>query len=1014
MNDANNIDLTSLDKQWRRIEELSNELELSINLDLRRNTGSYYTGLELAKHMVDELFEQAGVEFTSNLNKKTLLEPCVGTGNFVFAYLRKVYELGYPLTQVQQIINNIYVCDTNSDALQLYEKLLREFVFTMWKIKLDDDSYFYNNVGGGLLYDVNQANPAYINLENIFAEDVFKNGFDIVITNPPYKNLKAERNKFNLSQAYEQEKERYIFIAKDVKKRFRYGNEGVLNLYKLFIEKIITEYTNDNAIISLLVPSTILSDKTCEKLRTHILNNHKIFNINVIGENNPYINAQQTLCTLLFEKNKETTDIVIVPDFHKKPTHKTNILIQDVLNQGTGNAIFSIPTKDYEMLKKLRVFPTIKDLSFIINMRGELDLTANANYITKNESRYQLIRGKNVGYFFLSHEPVDFVEDSFIEKTNKRKYIEKPRIICQQVVNIHKERRVTFSYIKEGNVLGNSCNFISVEENEYGIDLFSLLGLFNSPIINWFFKLTSTNNHVNNYEIDSFPVPVGSPHLKKIGDLTKLYLTTKNDELIKQIHNLSYECFGITDEDSSEHKVISIDPNVQSLYLALRELLPNITVQHSQLLLDGKISFDTVLTEMSIVLDNLSKKICEHILTKFQKLKREELLNHTSFKLSDLDLEMARAVPQGGNWKNIPQETINKSQRLIRIQETGGRTTLYGRIDYSKPAYTITTYFNRPGNGTYIHPIHDRVISVREAARLQSFRDDYFFYGNKSEMLKQVGNAVPPLLAYQIGKSVISKTSCKTSLDLFCGAGGLTLGFKEAGMSSVLGVDIEKSACITFKANNPEVEILCDDITNVNVKKKIIDTSLQNNVDVVCGGPPCQGFSHAGKRFIDDPRNEMFKHFIEVVEGINPKVVIMENVEGMLTFQKGEVYRQILDLFNSLGYNTEGRILYAHKYAVPQKRKRVIILCVRNDMNINASDLFPVEITGSENRQVTAFDAISDLEKVPCSEDAKYGYDALCSSFADAMVGNKKFVHFVDTLFPKKPNVDNLEQLSLF
>ena len=157
------------------------------------------------------------------------------------------------------------------------------------------------------------------------------------------------------------------------------------------------------------------------------------------------------------------------------------------------------------------------------------------------------------------------------------------------------------------------------------------------------------------------------------------------------------------------------------------------------------------------------------ITDKYMKIKKGEILNHTTFKLSDLDLEMIRSVPPGGNWKDIPIETVKKSKRLMRITETGGRTTLYGRIDYDKPSYTITTYFNRPGNGTYVHPVHDRVLSVREAARFQCFKDDYYFYGNKTQMLKQVGNAVPTILAYQIAKKIVDKTGCRKSIDLFCG-----------------------------------------------------------------------------------------------------------------------------------------------------------------------------------------------------------------------------------------------------
>lgn len=1009
-------DSSYFEKIWLEIASLSNDFELSLDPTLRRNTGSYYTGLLLAKRMVDELFETFDKRFIETLNQKTFLEPCVGTGNFVFAFLRKIYELDLPLSSVGQVLNNIYVCDTNQEALNLYEILLKKFVSAFWGIQLNSE-YFSSHVGGGLLYDVTKKDLTYIPIKKVFPSAVVKNGFDIIITNPPYKNLKAEKNKFICPNDYEQTKNQYSLIAKDVKHRFCYSNDGVLNLYKLFVEKIFLEYSKENAFISLLIPSTVLSDKTCEKLRSFILANHKLYHVSIIRENNPFINAQQSLCTLLVEKNKSTSSITIFPDICKNPDQSSKLLIDDILNVNTGNAIFSLPSKEYDVLKKMRSFPTVKDLPFIINMRGELDLTANSNSIVQTETKFPLLRGKNIGYFCLSCPPENYVEASFVDKSNKNIFVKKPRIICQQVVNIHKERRVSFAYIDSDYVLGNSCNFIAVEANDSEIDLFVLLGLFNSPIINWLFKLTSTNNHINNYEIDSFPIPINSPFLKSVGLLTRKYLESPSDELLEEIYSLSYACYGVSNPTSIS-KPVAGNIEDSEFYLALKKFLPFLLHDQAQLLLNDGISLDTVINEAGLLIDKTTKQICEHILNKFQKMSRGEVLNHLTFKLSDLDLEMVRAVPQGGNWKSIPPETIDKSQRLLQISKSGGRTTLYGRLAYKKPSYTITTYFNRPGNGTYIHPIYDRVISVREAARLQSFKDNYFFYGNKTQLLKQVGNAVPPLLAYQIGKSVISKTGCKTSIDLFCGAGGMTAGFKEAGMNSILGVDFDRSACITFKANNPEIDMLCDDITKQDVKQKIVDAAFANNVDIICGGPPCQGFSHAGKRFVDDPRNELFKHFIDVVRVVRPRVVIMENVEGMLTFLKGEIYRQIIDLFSSLGYNAKGKLLYAHKYGVPQKRKRVIIICVDKSFEFEPAELFPNETTPSDSETITVWDAIGDLEKIPCSETAKYCNDSTRHAFVDEMMGYRPFGEFLENkdLMPvcAKPIKSSVKQLSLF
>lgn len=271
-----------------------------------------------------------------------------------------------------------------------------------------------------------------------------------------------------------------------------------------------------------------------------------------------------------------------------------------------------------------------------------------------------------------------------------------------------------------------------------------------------------------------------------------------------------------------------------------------------------------------------------------------------------------------------------------------------------------------------MHPVHERVLTVREAARFQAFKDDYYFFGNKTQHLKQVGKAVPTLLAYQIAREIKKKTGCFKSIDLFCGAGGMTEGFKMAGIQSLLSNDIEESACITLKMNNPQIKVLCGDITKEETKNAIEKATLDGGADIICGEPPCQGFSMAGFRSEDDPRNQLFREFVDIVKRVSPKVIVFENVEGLLSYQGGKTYREVHTLFTELGYNTEGRILMASDYAVPQKRKRAIIICTRNDMDISSGELFPTPITVDESCQVTARETIADLENVPCDDTAKY------------------------------------------
>lgn len=986
---------------YNLIVRKNSEIENGIDDKIKRNTGSYYTNLELSIAIMEDLLKNVSKEYIERIDEKIFLEPCLGIGSFVFAYLIVIDKFNFSKEKIMKIINNIYVCEINKNAIEEYKELFTQFVYTFFNIEIGKE-YFEGRIADGLLFDLSTREYKYKDINSIFPNIMKNGGFDIIATNPPYKNLKAELSKYTDKTEYEQDKELYAQISKISSKIFKYSADGIINLYKLFVEEIICNFSNDEAKIGLLIPNTILSDKTCEKIRTHILQNYKIVSINIIQENNDFINAQQALCTMIIDKSKKTDTIRINNDFCNQREKYINVGIEQIMNKTTGNAIFSINEKEYELLDKLQEFPKIGDINYIINMRGEFDLTINKEYL-QNKGNLKLLRGRNIGYYLLNQQDnEEFVSDEFLNKCSKRDYIEKERIACQQISNIHKDRRINYAIIPKQHILGNSCNFLYVNENDEDVDLYYMLGLLNSTIINWYFKLISSNNHINNYEIDTFPVPINYKGKKEISALVKEYLKTKSSDILEKIDDLIYESFEIEENEDIHQDSESI---IENYYRDIHFIIPEFTITTARDVIYSKNTLDTIIAGLNIKLSKFERKVCESITEKYKKINNNEVLNHTTFKLSDLDLEMIKNVPQGGNWQNIPIETARKSKRLSRITETGGRTTLYGRIDYKKPSYTITTYFNRPGNGTYVHPNIDRVISVREASRLQSFKDDYYFYGNKTELLKQVGNAVPPILAKEIGNSVVEKFGKIKSIDLFCGAGGMTAGFKDAGIESVLGNDFNESACITFKANNPEIEVMCDDITKQEVKQNIIQIAKKNEVEMICGGPPCQGFSYAGKRFIDDPRNQLFKDFIEIVRNVRPKLVIMENVEGILTFDKGRVYEQIHELYKELDYNIEGRLLLASNYGVPQKRKRVIIICVRKDLNISPEEIFPKPTTEKEEEQVTAYDAISDLEMVECGENVKYTKKR-CGSYINMLKSTYKYIR-------KIANNKN-EQLSFF
>ena len=335
------------------------------------------------------------------------------------------------------------------------------------------------------------------------------------------------------------------------------------------------------------------------------------------------------------------------------------------------------------------------------------------------------------------------------------------------------------------------------------------------------------------------------------------------------------------------------------------------------------------------------------------------LYNHVTYPLSENDLKMVVAIPEGGNWKHIPHHIPSK--RLEQIRKTGGRTTLYGRLSWNKPSYTITTYFNRPGNGAYIHPKDDRVISAREAARLQSFPDSYIFYGSKTSFCKQIGNAVPPLLAYFIAKQIKKHTNTKNVLDLFCGSGGLSKGFEWAGYKIIAANDNFNAACETYKKNHKKTILIEGDITKKEIKEKLYQSIKNKKIDIIIGGPPCQGFSYAGKRIVDDPRNFLFKEFVEIVKKIKPKTILVENVEGILTSNDGKTFESIKESFSELGYKMHGKKILAVKFGVPQKRKRVVMIGV---LKGNPEECYPQEMITNEDKYISVKDAINNLPSI--------------------------------------------------
>ena len=172
-----------------------------------------------------------------------------------------------------------------------------------------------------------------------------------------------------------------------------------------------------------------------------------------------------------------------------------------------------------------------------------------------------------------------------------------------------------------------------------------------------------------------------------------------------------------------------------------------------------------------------------------------------------------------------------------------------------------------------------------------------------------------------------------TVISTFAGAGGSSLGYSMAGYRELLAVEWDDNAVATFKLNFPDVPVYHGDIARLSVEDVLRLTGLRpGELDVFDGSPPCQGFSTAGKRQIDDPRNGLFREYVRLLRGLQPRVFVMENVSGMIKGKMKLVFAEILRELKASGYRVSARLMNAMYFNVPQSRERLIFIGVREDM----------------------------------------------------------------------------------
>ena len=202
-----------------------------------------------------------------------------------------------------------------------------------------------------------------------------------------------------------------------------------------------------------------------------------------------------------------------------------------------------------------------------------------------------------------------------------------------------------------------------------------------------------------------------------------------------------------------------------------------------------------------------------------------------------------------------------------------------------------------------------------------------------------------------------------TVISTFAGAGGSSLGYSMAGFRELLAVEWDNNAVETFKLNFPNVPVYHGDIAKLSVDECLNLAKIQpRELDVFDGSPPCQGFSTAGKRIMDDPRNQLFREYVRLLRGLQPKVFVMENVSGMVKGKMKLIFVEILKELKASGYQVSARLLNAMYFNVPQSRERMIFIGVREDL-----DIAPTH-PKAESSLFTVKDSIADLLYKPRDE----------------------------------------------
>lgn len=453
--------------------------------------GAVYTQDSIAYFIVNNTFRKLKKGDFENFK---ILDFAIGTGRF-YRQILTIFEEECGISNDDAILHHVYGVDIDPIAVTIS----RLIAFS--KLNNKSISHLLTICNNIICKNALIREQPFDDVEAISKEDcngLFFSGFDAIVSNPPYLVLKPNKNKMTKESV-----DKINYMAKYFRNSnfYKYAIEGMLNLYQLSIELMIG-MLKVNGEMGIICPSTLFADISAAKLRKHLLSKHKVSFIKYFSEDDSlFDNVTQATCIFNLTKNGKTNTIAI-----EQNGKKYNISFSSVKKLFPDNwEIPAIDKIEWDILSKIASFSKLKECSYIRNKRGELDLTLYKEYITLSQTDLRLVRGNMITANGIVDKNHEYVSREFLSKKSpdylKHDYGHR-RLICQQISNQAQKVRLKFVICQKNDILGNSCNYITVPDAL----LNKVYVLLNSALLNWRFKITSTNNHINNYELGELPI----------------------------------------------------------------------------------------------------------------------------------------------------------------------------------------------------------------------------------------------------------------------------------------------------------------------------------------------------------------------------------------------------------------------------------------------------------------------------------------------------------------------------